>query len=309
MRKNHFISILCSVGLLWSSTVTFAQSEDITLSHVYQQSEALIEEVELLRFALGISDYPPNPEPQKDRSPIHVYAKTLEVMLKVIWVEEMFNIPPAELGQIPVKAVLPEDVFDSLNSVLYELRRIKQQQDIGSRIHEPPFVTGKTSSEVYDNISLVSSLLDGVVGRSLSLNDVFRNTQYVEDEMNLIAAKLNVKLDTGVPAVHRRKLPKDLAEQAYLAKHKIVKLQKALRMNASIVPNLTLVRVTPTEVYDATSMLMAELVRIKHHLNIEQPREERTLPFGKYPNDVFAHMRLINMNLDKLQAKVANTWR
>lgn len=309
MLMKQLTSTFCSVVLIWSSTPAFAQSEGITSSNVFQASEALIAEIELLRFALGATDYPPNPEPQEDRSPIHVYAKTLEVMLKVIWVEEKYGISPGQLEQIPVKAVMPEDVFGSVNAILDEVRRIKEQLDIGSTIQETPFVGGKTPSDVYYNISIASSLLDGLVGRSLSLNDVFRNTQYIKDEMELIAEKLKVILETELPAVRHRKFPKDVAQQVYLAVKKIVKLQKALRMNASIVPNLTLVRITPTEIYDATNVLLAELVRIKHYLNIEQPVEARTLPFGKYPNDVFASMRLINRNLDKLQAKVAQSWR
>ncbi len=127
--------------------------------------------------------------------------------------------------------------------------------------------------------------------------------------MNLIAANLNVILETKAPELRNRKYPKDIAQQAYLAMNKIVKLQKRIKIDASSAPELVLVRITPTEVYDATNALMAELVRIKHHLKIEQPRKVRTLPFGKYPNDVFANMRLINKNLDKLQAKVAHSWR
>lgn len=189
------------------------------------------------------------------------------------------------------------------------MRRIKEGLDIASKIQVPPYASGKTPSEVYHNISIASSLLDGVVGRSLSLNDVFRNTQYVEDEMELIAANLGVILETELPPVKSRKFPKDVAQQVYLAVQKLVKLQKALKMNASIVPKLTLVRITPSEIYDAANVLMAELVRIKHHLKIDQPRKSRTLPFGKYPNDVYASMRLINRNLDKLQSSVANSWR
>lgn len=309
MLMKQLTSTFCSVVLIWSSTLAFAQSADITSSNVFQASEALIEEIELLRFALGAVDYPPNPELQEDRYPVHVFAKTLEVMLKVIWVEEKYGITPGLLDQIPVKAVMPEDVFGSVNAILDEVRRIKEQLDIGSKIQKPPFVGGKTSSDVYHNIGIASSLLDGLVGRSLSLNDVFRNTQYVEDEMELIAEKLKVILDTELLTVRSRKFPKDVAQQVYLAVQKIVKLQKALRMNASIVPNLTLVRITPTEIYDATNMLLAELVRIKHHQNIEESREGRPLPFGKYPNDVFASMRLINRNLDKLQARITQSWQ
>ena len=306
MRK--LISTMTAVLLLCFGTTAVGQT-DITPSHVFQLSEELVAEIELLREELGVRDYPPDPELQEDRSPVHVYAKSLEVLLKLIWVEQKYGIAPSPLGQIPIKAVVPEDVMMSVGNLLEETRRIKAALLINKEINKPAYVKDKTPSEVYNNISLASSLLDGVVGRSLSLNDVYRNTQYVEDEMMLIAKHLKVRLITSLPTVNQRRFSKDIAQQVYLAVNRIVDLQERLKMNASSVPNLTMVRITPSEVYDATTALLAELVRIKHHLKINEPLKERILPFGKKPRDVYASMRLINRNLDLLNDKIAHSWR
>ena len=70
-------------------------------------------------------------------------------------------------------------------------------------------------------------------------------------------------------------------------------------------PNLTLVRVTPAEVYEATNVLLAEMVRIKAHMGINLPREETTEVRNKTPTDVFAQVLLVIRNLDILTKAAA----
>jgi len=83
------------------------------------------------------------------------------------------------------------------------------------------------------------------------------------------------------------------------ATYKVINLQTRLGMDASGVPGLTLVRVTPSEVYDATNMLLAEMARIKLHLDINVPRDDDgTEPRGKKPEDTFAVVLVIVRNLD-----------
>ena len=118
------------------------------------------------------------------------------------------------------------------------------------------------------------------------------------DEMELIAAKLRVPLQLDPPVVEGSKRSRDSAQQALRATYKVVNLQTRLGMDASVVPTLTLVRVTPSEVYDATNMLMAEMNRIKVHLGINLPREPRPDPRNKTPDDVFAQIMLIIQNLN-----------
>ena len=273
---------------------------DVTPSHVYQATLDLISEIEILRDAMGVADYPGEAEPQEDRAPIHVYAKTLEVMKKVSRVQKRLGMIPVKVGQIPVKNVVPKDVLGSVKATIEELRRIKEQLVIGERIASASFVGGKTPSLVYKNLGDASFLLDGLVGRPLTPNDVYGNVLGIHDEMELIAAKLKVVLELRPPNVEGRKKPKDVAQQVLRATYKVINLQTRLGMDASGVPNMTLVRVTPAEVFEATSVLLAEMVRIKAHLNISLPRTLRSEPRNKRPSDVFAQVLLIIKNLDVL---------
>lgn len=285
----------------------FSDSDDdkVTPSHVFQATLDLIGEIRILREELGADDYPPEAERQEDRAPVHVYAKTLEVMSKVSRVQRRLGMDAGEVGQIPIKEVEPGDVLGSVGGILAELRKIKAQMVIERQIDRASFSGGKTPSMVYKNLADASFLLDGLAGRPLTPNDVYLNTVYILDELELIAAKLRAPLSLDVPAVEGRKTPKDVAQQVLRASYKMVNLQTRLGMDASSVPNLTLVRVTPSEVYDATNMLLAEMTRIKHHMNINVPRQTRPEPRNKVPTDVFAQVLLIIENLDNMAQSAA----
>ena len=125
-------------------------------------------------------------------------------------------------------------------------------------------------------------------------NDVHTHVMYLHDEMELIAAKLKVALELDPPVVEGRKRMKEVAQQVLRATFKMINLQTRLGMDASGVPEITLVRVSPAEVYEATNILLAEMVRIKAHLGIQLPRAEHAPSRNKKPRDVFAQVLLLH---------------
>ena len=207
---------------------------------------------------------------------------------------------PAKIGQIPVKDIKAKDVFGSVQNCLVEIRRIKDQLVIEDDIQPAPFAGGKTPSAVYKHLGDASFLLDGLVGHPTDPNDVHTHLVFLHDEMELIAAKLKVALDLNPPVVEGRKRMKEVAQQVLRATFKVINLQTRLGMDASGVPEITLVRVSPAEVYEATNILLAEMVRVKAHLGIRLPRTEHALSRNKKPRDVFAQVLLFIKNLDAL---------
>ena len=277
----------------------------ITPSHVFQATQDLIAEIEILRESMGLSDYPNEAEPQEGRAPVHVYAKTLEVMRKVARIQRKFGLTPAEVGQIPVKTITPEDAFGSVQTITEELRRLKSHLVIKDEIQPAPLVGGKTPTFVYKNLGNASFLLDGLVGHPLTPNDVYGNVLRIHDEMELIALKLGAVLELAPPAVNGRKRPKEVAQQLLRATYKVINLQNRLGMDASSVPTLTLVRVTPSEVFEFTNLLLAEMARMKMHLNIEIPHASLSEEQNKTPADVFAQVLRMVKNLDTLAEAAA----
>lgn len=293
--------LVVALSVLTLAPAVSAQTDGrVTPSHVFQATQDLISEIHVLRDAMGVVDYPPEAEPQEDRAPVHVYAKSLEVIKKITRVQRRLGMAPAKVGQIPVKEIVPKDVLGSVQTATREIHRIKTQLVIEDQITPTPFQGGKTPSFVYKALGDASFLLDGLVGRAISPSDVFTRVQHIHDELELIAAKLKVALELERPVVEGRKRPQDVAQQVLRATFKTINLETRLGMDASGVPTVSLVRVTPAEVFEATGILLAEMVRIKAHLGITLPRNDRPDARNKRPTDVFAEVLLVIRNLDIL---------
>ena len=284
-----------------------AAEETITLSHAYQATRDMIAEIEILRQATGVSAAPRETTPRDDRAPIHAYSKSLEVMEKTARVQRRLGMIPVEVGNIPVRRIAPDDLYRSVQDIIAELRRIKRQLVIEDQIRPASFTGGTTPALLYRNLGDASFLMDGLVGRPTTSNDVYLHVLRVHDEMESIAAGLGVALESDPPVVEGEKESKEVAQQMLRATYKVINLQSRLGMDASGVPNSTLERVTPAEVFDATNILLAEIVRIKTHLNVPLPRAERRESRNKQPKDVFAEVLLVIRNLDALTRAADNT--
>ena len=287
--------------------VALAQAtNETTPSHVFQVVSNLINELEVLREAMGAMDYPLEAEPVTDRSPIHVYSRSLEVRRKIADTQRRFGLVPGEVDQIPVKLIEPRDVFESIQVALAEVRRTKQELFIEDAVDSAPFVGGKTPSLVYQHLGDASFMLDALVGRPTDINDVYANLMYLQGDMELVATRLRISLEMDPPAVDGRKRLKEVAQQIMRATFKIINLQTRLGMDASAVPQVTLVRVVPANIYEAINIMKAEMVRIKVHLGIQLPHAEPPASRNQRPRDVFAQALLLIRNLDRLAGAAGN---
>ncbi len=281
--------------------------ERVSPSQVFQATEDLLAEIEILRANFTTSHFPPRAEIIEGRAPVHVYVKSLEVLGKVILVQRRMGLPPARMGYLPAEIVDAADVLDQIEYVLRELRSIKAQMGIDGRIEPAPLRSGRTSSMNYRNLANASMLLDGLMGRTLTPADVYRNASLVFDELQLVAAMLGVSLSFELPAIRQEIAPADVAAQILWATYKAINLQTRLRMESSHVPSITLVRVSPSENYDATNLLLAEIARLKVHLGVTLTRPNRPiLPMDQQSKDVFALVTLIARNIDTVAAAVGN---
>ena len=278
----------------------------VTPSHVYQATVDLVSEVRVLRGAMDVAGHPRPTRSREHQAPIHAYAKILEVKEKTARVQRRLGMIPVPVEPIPGRALAQDDVYRGVRALIEELRRIKRQMVVKQEIEPAPFVSGKVPSQVYENLAHASLLLDGLVGRSTTANDVFLRIMRVHDEMRLIAEELEVSLLVDPPAVEGAKEPMAVAQQIVRATNKVVHLQSQLGMATSSVPSYTLGLVTSADVLEATNFLLAEFARIKAHLRVEPPDSEHRVIQNKTTTDVFAQVLLVIRNLD-IMSKAADT--
>ena len=284
-----------------------ARVEGADLSHVHRAVRDLTAEIHILREELGARDAPPAAERVEGRAPVHIHVKTLEVWTKVAQAQRRLGVPAVEVGRVPPRAVDAADILVNVEHLRNELARIKVRMGIARAADPAPIETAVTAPIVYRGLAEASLLLDALRGGPLGPEDLYRHATTVLDETVLIAAALGASVASDPSPAQGSKQPVDIAQQLLRAGYKVVNLQTRLQMDASSVPATQLDRVSPSQNYDALTVLRAELVRIKRHLSIDEPPEPRPeSPAGRRWGDVFALAQLIVRNIDRLSAAAAN---
>ena len=278
---------------------------EATYSHVYQAAQDLVAEIDLLRGARNVSDARPvEPSLQPDRSPTHAFVMAMAAMEKTARVQRRLGMIPVEPVTTPIGNIAPRNVLRIVDTVMEELRRIKRQLVITDAIESASFAGGKTPSRVYQRLGHASLLLDALVGRPPTPNEVDRYVSLVHGQMDLIGARLGAVLEHEAPAVEGPKAPVECAQQLVRAIYKAIRLQTRLGVDASTVPNMILEQVTASGVFDATNLLLAEILRISAHLSIDEPLAEHSPSRTRQWRDVFARVLLVVTNLDRLTRAV-----
>ena len=273
-------------------------AEDISTSHVYQAATDLLAEIEVLRRAARVTDAPLTAEVTVHPTYTHAYTKALEVQVKTAQLQKRLGMLPVEVASIPVNDITPRDLYSNIVGTIDELRRVKRQLVIDEEIQPVSFDGSKTPSLIYQTLANASLLLDGLLGRSRTSNDVYMRVLLVHDEMEFIAETLGVTLEREPRVVNGSKDIKDVAQQLLRASYKVLKLQRRLGMDVPGAPKTTLERVTVVDVYDATTRLVAEMVRIKVHMKMQSSPATPRTSHNKLPADVFVQVLLVIHNLD-----------
>ena len=280
-----------------------AQEESVRLV------EDLIAEITIIRDELGVYDFPPEAELQYGRAPVHAYVKTMEVLSKLNRVQNRLGIPAVEPGGIPFKAIGPDDVRANLELLLDEVVKVKTQLAIAREIDATVLGATPTPELLYKRLGDASFLLDGLLGQPQLPDDVYRNASQVLGYVELIAEGVGVAVESEPPPVEGAKKPVELYRQARVAINKVVDLQKQLGMEASAPPDLTLVRVTPSQVHEAANALLADVALVKFQLGIDDPVPEMAAPSGMRPEEVFGLILLIIDNLDRISSGISEEMR
>ena len=279
-------------------------AEEPSPAEVVAAAESLVAEIGVLREALGVRDYYPDVERLSGRAPVHVYAKTLEVLHKVRRLQAQLGLAPAPPRQIPAQSLGNADVFANFEHLIDQVLEIKAELDIDVEAEPAPPALGATLSTAYERLAVASLMLDGLRGGPLSPTDLFQVASAAFRNLEAIAgqfeAPLNIRRD--VPENAR---PVDIANDLVRLIEKVIDVQENLGMAASTIPGFTPVRVTASEIYDLTGTLVAELALIKQHEGIaETPLV--TVEFGdKTLRDFYARIQQVEQGIDQIAVSQA----
>ena len=277
-----------------------------TLGDVHAAVRDAIAEIALLRTATGVGAAPAREgaAPREDVTPAHVHARALEVLGKTARSARRLGMVAAHTSRPPVTGFAPGDLHRAARAIVGELRRIKRQLVVETAIEPAGADAGATPPSLDAELAHASALLDALVGRPPSLNDVMGCVARIHDELRAVAAALGAALPGDAPAPaagQAERAPAEVAQQLLRAAYKAIALQTALGMEASGVPAVALEGATPGDALDAATALLGEVLRIRAHLGAgPAPAAARPGEGDGPPGDVYAGARLAVAQLDAM---------
>lgn len=260
-----------------------------TPSHVYQTVSNIGAELNLLHDA-NLSSPKSNAPRYKGRRPRHVYQKAREVLIKVNTLRWLNGVSRVEIPQPPAREIVPGDVNVMVDASLQAVRGLRGIFGVSVKSRPAPLVTGKTPSDVYNNLARVSVMIDGLGIPSIVPNDVYRLMQTVMNEFAAIKRTRDSGTDVGGASKSKGKSPKHV----YFKGLDLLKALKKLTANSnySIAGGVKLIEqtsgnVSPGHVLDLIGNILAEVSAIKSRLGIKDAMVFAAPPSGKTPSDVF----------------------
>ena len=281
-------------------------AEPATLGDVHAAVRDAIAEIALLRTATGVGAAPAPREgaaPREDVTPAHVHARALEVLGKTARSARRLGMVAARTSRPPVTGFAPGDLHRAARAIVGELRRIKRQLVVEAAIEPADADAGATPPSLDAELAHASALLDALVGRPPSLNDVMGCVARIHDELRAVAAALGAALPRDAPAPaagQAERAPAEVAQQLLRAAYKAIALQTALGMEASGVPAVALEGATPADALDAATALLGEVLRIRAHLGAGPAPPAARSGEGGPPGDAYAGARLAVAQLDAM---------
>ena len=283
-------------------------AEPATLGDVHAAVRDAIAEIALLRTATGVAPAPAREgaAPREDVTPAHVHARALEVLGKTARSARRLGMVAAHTSRPPVTGFAPGDLHRAARAIVGELRRIKRQLVVEAAIEPAGADAGATPPSLDAELAHASALLDALVGRPPSLNDVMGCVARIHDELRAVAAGLGASLPSDAPApapaaAQAERAPAEVAQQLLRAAYKAIALQTALGMEASGVPAIALEGATPGDALEAATALLGEVLRIRAHLGAGPAPPAARPGEGDGPaGDAYAGARLAVAQLDAM---------
>ena len=300
--KNMTSAFLAMIafGLVGVVPVVEAQEEgSLTPSHVYQNTKRILAEINLIRKHSDITDTPRDPGRQIKKLPIHVFSKAVELMGKIGRRQRSIGMAPMSAALLPFEHIDPGMVNAQADRILADLKKLKRAANISEKIAQQTFEPGKTPSDVYGLMWQASYAFDGIVGQ-ISPGEVFHNARLMMLELEIITSSVGVEGSQAVQERSTDKTPENVLTENFVSMYKIARIQRFLAMEPFYVPPLPGGSITPSNVYDTTVTILAELHRCKIKLGLTERAVNTDSAVEKTPSDVFDQVKLFQTSLDKL---------
>jgi len=291
--KRIIPSTFLTVLFIFSSSVTAT-----TPSNVYQAVEQTVANIKAIRSKQSINESVREPGIQVAKTPLHVYTKGMELFEKIQRVKSKLSLGVESLPELPSSNVSPGDVLGLVTKINASLDDIKQHMSV-TTTEQFTFVDGKTPSDVYEHVWRASLLMDDLAGQ-INPSYVYRNTQQVIAGLKNIASSMNRPVSIPEVELVKGATPLDANIEGYKVLYQLISLERSLAVKPFRVSSFPAGKITPSDVYDTTNNILAELTRINIKLNLPAIAQASLSSDKKTPSDVVGQLKKIQSILDQL---------
>ena len=305
--------------VLWSISLGFDAllGQGFTPTDVYIKSQQIVERIKFLRKSQREESNIPLPKKRANLHPNHALYASIKLLKKIHQDEKKLWMKPVPVPKIPQKVISPTEVYDSLQTVQAELKRITRR--IGLEASFPPkkIKEKKTPSDVVQNLEYASALmpsfdfshpLNQYPQSSLvkTPNDVYALSEFILNKIALIKDKSGIKLRAKkAPFVYG-------LQPIYVYVKGIENIEKVERLkilngfHPSQIPDSPNTKITPSEVYELIIRLDEEInllynsKKYGYHLTAYRDSLDKKEYQDKTPSDVYHNLWQLSYELDTI---------
>ena len=279
-----------------------------TSNEVFGLSEDIIKKLTTIASYKGININIEQPKYIYELKPKHVYQKSIEAIEKAIKFKTKEGFFKSNIPDQPFRTITPSEVYEQVERLDFTVTLILQQNYNKNIKHykymfEKHKYSGKTPSDVYNNLWLISKILDQLIGTSYTPNETFILAKNISRSIDTINKHFQIK-QSKYPIENitkNSKSPKDVFDESL----KIYQTFKKIQSRANIKDENVIIpkekNTTPTTVYNALRIIIASLNEFMIEYNIQYDDKIVTDNVkDKTPTDVFIVIHKANINLNRL---------
>ena len=285
MKRLHTALLLTLLVALPSSAGAAAA---ITPNEVYGETHRVLGEVTELRRHFGVQSPGEVRRIRLAFEPRHVWQKTYEILIKINILRAKLGFPVIAVNALePVMDIEPVLVFEQVRRIRLELSLLKARLDIAGETAPAEAFTGKKPADVYHLLSTVSLHLDALNGTGFTPSHVYAQVMRIYADVTTLLDALEIKDATAPPAKRQTAVPADVFALGMELLKEIGHIQRASGIHRLDFSDLWGDRITPTEVFAAMELILAELQTLKAGLGLRHAMTPPAAHYeGKNPADV-----------------------
>lgn len=309
LRLLPFVFALVTAVNAFPQPVFSIEAEEIKPPHVFSRIQQVLGELELLRYEMG----KPKTEQLGIRvtgaAPREVYFQALTLFRKANRLSfekarQKIEEPPSPSGEIT-----PAVVIKVVGLALERIRLVKKKLRITETVDFSPVDETRKPSHVFLAIVHANRQINLLLDIQFSPSEVFQQvTQAVAFTSRLLErwSPEVARFTPDPPPFERGKTPSDVYHRLTVCMELIGKITHRLKIKIIHLDTkqISMERVTPSDVYDLASLVVSELSHLHSLLKDSKPVHLAYYPGFKLPSDVFQRVGILEAQLSELHKAI-----